>query len=198
LFFTLTKKDLLPCKVSIDQYKNKIPKEMDYNRLKRVNIELFGVDTLEIYKERNLKEINSILISDFSSDGFFWAQIEDEIKSDECQIIFDMINSHEGTQLADLSKKWCIAKFDNEWFRAYIEEIQEDGKLKVFFVDYGTTSIVSHEDTRQYDDEDLWSVAPMAVPCVLRNLAKIKLNSFKNLQYGICNVTSIGLIEGVS
>lgn len=171
---------------------------MDFNRIKKANIALFGVDTLEIYKEKRLKEINSLLISDFSSDCFFWAQIEDEIKSDECQIIFDMINNYEGNKLADLNKKWCIAKFEDEWFRAYIEEILDENKLKVFFVDYGTTSIVSHKDTRQYDDEDLWSVAPMAIPCVLRNLAINKLNSFKNLQYGIFNVSSIRLIEGVS
>ena len=78
------------------------------------------------------------------------------------------MQAHSSTlELADLNKKWCIAKFQNEWFRAYIYG-NEGKRLKVFYIDYGTFSVVDHTDTRQYDNEDIWVIPPLAIPFVLK------------------------------
>lgn len=69
---------------------------------------------------------------------------------------------------ADLKRKACLAKFENEWFRAYIEQILDNGRLRVFFVDYGTSTVVSHEDTRYLDLPEIWSIPPLAIPMVLK------------------------------
>ena len=91
-------------------------------------------------------------------------------KSDEYSELYEFINieAHSSTlEMADLKKKWCIAKFLDEWFRAYIYE-KEGTKLKVFFIDYGTFSVVDHTDTRQFDKESIWAIPPLAIPFVLK------------------------------
>ena len=63
---------------SDEPYKNRIPKDMDPNYLNDVYKIVFGVELIEIYLERNIFEAKSLIISDFSKNGFFWAQIEEE------------------------------------------------------------------------------------------------------------------------
>ena len=39
---------------------------------------VFGADIMEIYLDRNIFEAKSLIITDFSVNGFFWGQVEDE------------------------------------------------------------------------------------------------------------------------
>jgi hypothetical protein len=51
---------------------------MNWKRLLPIYYEIFGVHILEIYEDRKLAEAKSIIITDFASNGFFWAQFEHE------------------------------------------------------------------------------------------------------------------------
>jgi len=64
--------------VSDEFYCNLIPEEMNWKRLLHIYFEIFGVHILEIYEDRKLAEAKSIMITDFASNGFFWAQFENE------------------------------------------------------------------------------------------------------------------------
>lgn len=64
--------------ISYDVYKDRIPEEMNVKYLDDIYETIFGVDIMEIYLNRNVFEAKSILLSDFASNGFFWAQIEEE------------------------------------------------------------------------------------------------------------------------
>jgi len=181
--------------VSFKNYCNVIPDEMKLGKLNRINEATFGVDALTVYEERDIQPSKRILISDFASNGFFWAQLEDELKSDDCKKVFDLIADNKSDVIADLSKKWCIAKYQNEWFRAYIDEIYSEKAVKVFFIDYGSTSIVPMADTRSLDLDELWEAPPMAVPFILKDLTIAKLNNFKEFQYMIFEISSIKHVE---
>lgn len=67
------------------------------------------------------------------------------------------------------------------FFRAYIDKILEDKKLRVFFLDYGTTEIIDHEDTRQADDDDIWTIGPLAIPFVVKGTLIRKKISVKRI-----------------
>lgn len=64
--------------VSDEFYKDIIPKEMNATYLNDIYRKVFGVDVMEIYLDRNIFETKSIIISDFSTNQFFWAQTEEE------------------------------------------------------------------------------------------------------------------------
>lgn len=51
---------------------------MKSEKLNKIYFEVFGMETMDIYLSRDIFSTKSILISDFSSNGFFWAQNEDE------------------------------------------------------------------------------------------------------------------------
>lgn len=74
----------------------------------------------------------------------------------------------------DWSHRWCIAKFEGDWYRAYVNkkpQIVGDGiDVTVFFLDYGTHATVKLEDTRQLDDEEIWTLPPMAIPFCVKGM----------------------------
>ncbi len=52
---------------------------MNFDFLNEMSKKIFGIDILYTYLERKLKEKKTIVISEFASDGFFWAQYLDEL-----------------------------------------------------------------------------------------------------------------------
>lgn len=84
--------------------------------------------------------------------------------------MYEVLNSpdNDSKPLASLGTKWCIAKFQGEWFRAYIEKVVEGDRLRVFFLDYGTLEEVDHSETRQVEDEEIWILPPLAIPFVIK------------------------------
>lgn len=75
-------------------------------------------------------------------------------------------------EYADLKVKWCIARFQGEWFRAYIKELLPESKLSVFFIDYGTSAIIKHSETCKLpincSEEEVWQLAPLSIPCIIK------------------------------
>jgi hypothetical protein len=69
--------------------------------------------------------------------------------------------------------------------------------LKVFFIDYGTTTNIDIKDTRKKEDEEIWTIPPLAVPFVVKDITLSQLNKFKKLQYSEFQIKSIKLIEQV-
>lgn len=101
-------------------YLDILPKEMGTKLLSEMSETVFGVDFLEIYLERSIFETRAVIISDFSSNGFFWAQSEDELMSPEYRNVYETINIAAEESYCPVSKletKWCVAKFQGEWFR---------------------------------------------------------------------------------
>jgi len=49
-------------------------------------------------------------------------------------------------------------------------EVLADSKLRVFFIDYGTTAIIRHSDTLKppCPDEDIWDFPPLLIPCTVK------------------------------
>ena len=94
--------------------------------------------------------------------------------------------------------KWCIARYEGEWFRAYIEDIHEN-RIQVFFVDYGTSTLVRYADTctPPCAEEDIWAYQPLALPLVVKDMTPVQFNKFKRLQYIQLDVHSMKLIEDV-
>lgn len=64
--------------VSDEDYCNIIPDNMNYEKLNSIYFEIFGVETMDIYMARNILDAKSIMLTDFESSGFFWAQLEEE------------------------------------------------------------------------------------------------------------------------
>ena len=62
-----------------NKYINILPPEMDIKRINRMCRTIFGIDIIPMYSERNIFDKKSILITEFCSNGFFWAQFEDEL-----------------------------------------------------------------------------------------------------------------------
>jgi hypothetical protein len=156
-----------------------------------------------MYIKRKVFNAKQILVSDFSENGFFYTQIVKELQSTEYENIYELINSYGSSpdhELADLNLKWCIARYEREWFRAYIEGILPDGKIKVFFVDYGTSAVVKHSDTCTplCDEADIWEYQPLLLPCIVKDMNSIQYSKFKKLQYISLNIHSMKLIEDVS
>jgi hypothetical protein len=62
-----------------------------------------------------------------------------------------------------------------------------EDKLKVFFIDYGTSAIIRHTDTYKppCPDEDIWDFPPLLIPCIVKgkrySLINSKLVSFFKL-----------------
>ena len=142
---------------------------------------LFGAKCYDIYLDRKIFDKQKLIISDFAPNGFFWGQMEDELGSNDFQDMYDVVNricsEDETLPLADLSLKWCVAKYENEWFRAYVDDVIDDGMLRVFFVDYGTTAEVRHQDTRNIDYASVWALPPLALPMRIKGRKKFYSNS---------------------
>lgn len=101
-------------------YSDILPEEMGNKLLSKMSETVFGVDLLEIYLDRSIFETRAVIISDFSSNGFFWAQSEDELMSPEYKNIYETINiaaQDSQGQVSKLDAQWCVAKFQGEWFR---------------------------------------------------------------------------------
>jgi hypothetical protein len=64
--------------VSDEDYCNVIPEDMSYSKLNTIYYEVFGVGPTEIVLTRNLFDSKKIIITDFASNGFFWAQLQQE------------------------------------------------------------------------------------------------------------------------
>ena len=67
----------------------------------------------------------------------------------------------------------------------------------MFFIDYGTTTTINISDTRKKDDEEVWTIPPLAVPFVVKDITLSQLNKFKKLQYSEFQIKSLKLIEKV-
>ena len=65
--------------ISQNAYCNVIPLEMSISRINKMSNCLFGIDILNMYAERKIAEKTQIFITEFSSNGFFWAQIKEEL-----------------------------------------------------------------------------------------------------------------------
>lgn len=180
-------------------YDGRIPEEMSFARMDRMSETVFGVDIMEIYLDRDMFEVKTVVLSDFSTDGFFWVQAEKEIASKAYQDIFERMNGFGGSQpdlLGDLQSDWCIARYEGEWYRAHIVKVHSPSQIDLFLFDYGTFVTVSHQETRKYDEDDIWLIAPMAIPMTHKGLVTNGLfEKFKKLQYAPLEVTSIQLIE---
>lgn len=184
--------------VSDEVYKKRIPNEMTAEYLNKMCVTIFGVDMIEIYLQRNIFDAQAVIISDFAENGFFWAQIENEAVSDEYKKLYHLINEageSNNLKLPKLDSKWCIGKYEGEWFRAYIDKVLDNQKIRVFFVDYGTFGNLDHKDTRELEDDDVWSIHPLALPCVFKDLRPSQLSAFKELQYQSFLVKQIKMIE---
>lgn len=64
--------------VSDEEYNDVIPEEMNAAKLNKVHYQVFGAETTDIYLSRDVFSAKSILLTDFSTNGFFWGQIEQE------------------------------------------------------------------------------------------------------------------------
>lgn len=184
--------------VSNELYVDIMPDDMKSDRLNKIYLEVFGIETMDIYLSRSIFNAKTLLISDFSSNGFFWAQTEEEAFSAEFRDLFEMINNvdqNEKKPLADVKSKWCIAEYGGEWFRAYIEKVLENKKIQVFFLDYGTTAVIDHLSTRHENNDKIWELPPLAIPFVLKDITLTKFAKFKKLQYSFLNVEAMKLIE---
>jgi len=51
---------------------------MNGKYLNEIYKEVFGVDIIEIYLDRNIVEAERLIITDYSKNGFFWGQVIDE------------------------------------------------------------------------------------------------------------------------
>ncbi len=51
---------------------------MNTKYLNEIYGKVFGVDVMEIYLDRNIFETDILIITDYSENGFFWAQVKDE------------------------------------------------------------------------------------------------------------------------
>ena len=172
---------------------------MENKLISQMSETVFGVDLLEIYLDRNIFETKALILSDFASNGFFWAQIKDELLSQEYKNIYEIINSaaeEPKNKPSSLNTKWCVAKFQGEWFRAYIVQLLDNNKVRVFFIDYGSFEVIDGKDTRDLGNltedvlENIWALHHLALPCVLKsNSSKIehilafRLKSFLFLRF---------------
>ena len=67
--------------VDDEDYDGLIPKEMEFKFLSKIYFDTFGVDVIDIFLSRKIIDAKSIVISDFATNGFFWAQLEEEAVS---------------------------------------------------------------------------------------------------------------------
>lgn len=191
-------------KVDDAVYVNVIPEEMRNDLLNEISYEIFGCQSIEILLSRFIfHKPLKILITDFASNGFFWAQVDEENEViDEYKILYEKINEPQlldSLPRAKLESKKCIANFDGEWFRASVIGKNNDSQLKLFFFDYGTIADVNLSETRLIEDDDIWVVPPLAIPFVLKDFLKAsKPNSFKEMQYSSFTVKEMKLIRNNS
>lgn len=184
--------------VSENIYCNIIPTEMSPERIDKVWYDVFGVRTLDMYLCRDIFDCKTILISEFATNGFFWGQKDDEATSDEYRDLYERVNTLANMGALDMvgpKDTWCIGKFQNEWFRGYIEKRLDNEMVQIFFFDYGTTELIPLSDTRAIDEESVWIVPPLAIPFVVKDITLSKLNKFKEFQYAKFNISSLKLIE---
>jgi hypothetical protein len=86
--------------------------------------------------------------------------------------MYDMINEENFTKSLKIARpenKKCLGKYQEEWFRAYIIDAS-DTEYQLFFFDYGTTACVNKSDTRFIDDDKIWSIAPIALPFIVKGI----------------------------
>ena len=86
--------------------------------------------------------------------------------------IYDLINEDNFTKSLKIARpenRMCLGKFQGEWFRAYIID-SSDSEYQLFFFDYGTNACVNKSDTRFIDDEKIWSIAPLAIPFIVKGI----------------------------
>jgi len=64
--------------VNDEPYRDFIPPEMNAKYLNEIYKQVFGVDIIEIYLDRNIVEAERLIITDYSKNGFFWGQVIDD------------------------------------------------------------------------------------------------------------------------
>lgn len=54
--------------------------------------------------------------------------------------------------------------------RAYIDEVLPGSRLKVFFIDYGTSAVVDYSETclPTCSESEIWELAPLVIPCIVK------------------------------
>lgn len=92
----------------------------------------------------------------------------------ELYVILNNEKVNNSLPIATLKNNWCIAKFQNEWFRGYVDKKLTDNKLSIFFIDYGTHEIIDLADTRQLDDDEVWILPPLAIPFVIKGIKYVQ------------------------
>lgn len=60
-----------------------------------------------------------------------------------CTLIEDVFNFPR-------AKEYCLAKFENVWYRARVEEIVSDDKFLVVYIDFTNEKEVSSDSIRRY------------------------------------------------
>lgn len=140
-------------------------------------------------KQVPLPKINTLTISIFISHiidcGHFWARYMDQTYQTRLGMLGEMINSNKGRNMLPLSQPLklgmlLLAPYKENpmrpeschYYRARVDEINErDGKVTVFFVDYGNTmEKIPIKDLRQIDKEaapDVLITPAMAFECQL-------------------------------
>lgn len=114
------------------------------------------------------------------------------------------------------STLWCLAKYEDEWNRGYVEERLSESIFKVYFIDYGTTSTIRESDIKFVNDDELWLAPALAVPFVIKSKYKkcsmsnassfsnhiditpSRQKAFSKMQYSSFNIKSLNLIDKVS
>ncbi len=132
---------------------------------------IFGLPILPIYEERNLAKITTIMVTELCTNGFFFAQFEDELVSKDFVEAFEiMSNASTLKSSPDTQSSWCLAKYEGEYFRGLIEErLRDENQYKIYFIDYGTTAIINESDVKFIDNDILWLSPPLAVPFVIKS-----------------------------
>ena len=143
---------------------------MEFNRLNKMCKTIFGIPILPIYEERKLAKNSTIMVTELCSNGFFFAQFEDELVSQDFMEAFNIMSNASSVKSSfDSQCEWCVAKYEGEYFRGYIEESLAGNKCKIYFIDYGTTSVVNESDIKFINNDSLWLCPPLGVPFVIKS-----------------------------
>lgn len=110
-----------------------------------------------------------VYLSWVDNPGDFWVQLssaEDLLEqlSEELQEVY----SHQQPLAQPIPGAFVVAKFshDRKWYRSLVLKVFEDQRVRVLFIDYGNTDIVSVTDLRQVTAA-FGQVIPLASRCCL-------------------------------
>ncbi|XP_026462152.1 bromodomain-containing protein DDB_G0270170-like isoform X2 [Ctenocephalides felis] len=109
-----------------------------------------------------------IIITEIYDPTKFWFVLDDE---DHFQLMNKMMdemqeyyeNNQESLKINNLQKNmYCAASYANSWQRAYIVDVEETTKVKLYFIDYGSL-IVADTSTIRYLSKDFQSLPKQVI-----------------------------------